>query len=261
MDIRALFHNITNSINTTKNGFNAAKRLGWLYNISLRFSTQIKFAFPLPIGKINLEVRCNKGADAFIMSEVFEHQCYRLLLDNVTHIIDLGANAGFTAVYFSRFFPKATIVCIEPMPSNLFILKKNLALNKVNSVVFEAAVTIKDEQILMEVGDKDYANKVHDIPFGRNLNSSTLMVNGLSMNTIFEKLNWNKVDLLKIDIEGYEGVLLTQNNNWLAKIETIIMEIHEGVTIDTIKDAIAPYGFAYSISKKGNWILSRKPII
>jgi FkbM family methyltransferase len=268
MDLGSLKNNIIDSINTTNGLYNAAKKLFWLYNASGKLSnsgkhkTQIEFKYPPPIGKINLKVRNNNGSDSFIMSEVFQHQCYSVSLnDNITHILDLGANAGFTAVYFSKLFPKATIACVEPMPNNLLILKENLALNNVNSPVFEAAATCEDEKTTMETGDKDYGSRVHDIPFGKTMNNDTLVVDGLSINTILEKLNWKQVDLVKIDIEGYEGILLNKNNDWLSKVNTIIMEIHKGITIDFVKKAIEPYGFGHVKSQKGNWILSKKEIL
>jgi FkbM family methyltransferase len=260
MNIRALYHNIIVSIRTTTNVFNAVKKLGWLYNKLPQFTTGIKFKYPYPIGKINLKVRSNRGADAFIISEVFEQECYWVSLNNITHIVDLGANAGFTAVYFSKLFPSATIACVEPMPVNISVLKRNLALNKVTSVVYEAAITIKDEKTLMDIGDKDYANKVHNIPFGKSMDHNTLTVDGLSMDTMLKKLKWETIDLLKIDIEGYEGILLTQNNDWLNKVETIIVELHEGVTIDIIKNATHKYGFVHVVLKKGNWLLSKNEI-
>lgn len=267
MDIKSLKSNIIDSINTTDGLYNAAKKIHWLYNGSARFgnsknrTTKIKFKYPHPVGRISLQVRYNQGSDSFIISEVFQHQCYRVSLNSdITHILDLGANAGFTAVYFSKFFPKAKIACVEPMPNNIAILKENLALNKVNSYIFEAAASIEDENITMQTGDKDYGNKVHNIPFGRAMNNGTLIVEGLSINTIIEKLNWEKIDLLKMDIEGYEGILLNKNNNWLLKVDTIIMEIHEGVTIDFVKKVTEPYGFSHVTSRKGNWILSKKEI-
>ncbi|MFD2145594.1 FkbM family methyltransferase [Mucilaginibacter antarcticus] len=203
-------------------------------------------------------VRDNGGADGFIFSEVFDQQCYNLPLDeNTAYIIDLGANAGFTAVYFSRLFPKATIACVEPMPGNIQLLKENLTLNNVNAVIFEAAASVKDEQIAMEIADKDYANKVHNIPFGKSISDDTITVKGLGMQTILTQLNWPHVDLLKIDIEGYEGILLSTNNSWLNKVSVIIMEIHEGVTIDLVKAITDPYGFTYVVLQQGNWVLSK----
>jgi FkbM family methyltransferase len=262
MDIKALINNIADSIKTTSGFGNAVKRLKWLYNRSGIPKTQITFNYPAPTGKIELMVRDNGGADAFIVGEVFEQQCYHLPLSKETkHIIDLGANAGFTAVYLSKLFPHATIACVEPMPGNIELLKENLALNKVSAVIFEAAATVKDEQIVMEIADQDYANKVHDIPYGKTISENTLTVEGLSIDTILNKLNWQQVDLLKIDIEGYEGVLLSTNNGWLNKVAAIIIEIHEGVTIDFIKGLTAPFGFVHVSLQQGNWVLSKSKII
>lgn len=267
MDLKSLKNNISESIDTTVGLYNASKKLFWLYNGlgKLGYSgvrkTRINFKYPIPVGKVTLNVRNNQGSDSFIMSEIFQNECYSITLkDNTTHIIDLGANAGFTAVYFSKLFPNAKLACVEPMPNNIELLKENLALNNVNSVVFEAAATIEDEKITMEVGDKDYGNKVSEIPFGKAMNNNTMVVEGLSLGTIINKLNWEHIDLLKIDIEGYEGVLFSKHTDWLTTVDTIIIEIHEGVTIDFIKKATEPYGFLHAKSQQGNWILSKYEI-
>ncbi len=125
---------------------------------------------------------------------------------------------------------------------------------------FEAAATTVDEKIIMEAGDKDYGNKVHDIPFGKEMNNGTLEVDGLSISTIISNLGWGNIDLLKVDIEGYEGILLAKNNDWLSKVTTIIMEIHEGITIDFIKDTVKPYGLTHVKFQQGNWVLSKNEI-
>lgn len=43
-------------------------------------------------------------------------------------IIDAGANAGMSAVYFALRYPGARIIAIEPEPTNYEILRKNVAL-------------------------------------------------------------------------------------------------------------------------------------
>ncbi len=267
MNLRLLKNNIAHSIRTTNGLYNAIKKLFWLYNGAGRFggtdihTSQIEFKYPDPIGKVSLKVRYNQGSDAFIMSEVFDAECYRFMLTgDIKNILDLGANAGFTAVYFSKLFPNSKIACVEPMPNNVAILKENLALNKVISVVFDAAVATDDGQITMETGDMDYGNKVSDIPFGKTLGQNKLIVDGLTVNTIIKKLNWKNIDLVKIDIEGYEGVLLCKNNDWLSKTDTILIEIHEGVTIDLVRKATDPYGFVNAKYQQGIWIVSKKEI-
>jgi FkbM family methyltransferase len=261
MDFSSLKNNAVESLKTTTGLFNAIKRLFWLYRVSPG-KMKIRFKYPEPIGKIRLELRNNKGSDAFVISEVFQNQCYLVSSDNeITNILDLGANAGFTAVYFSKLFKNAQIACVEPMPGNISVLKENLKLNNVNAVVFDAAVTTADSEITMDVGDKDYGGKVQHIPFGKEMSNDTLIVKGVSVNSILKKLNWSKIDLVKIDIEGYEGVILNENNGWLAVVNTIVMEIHEGITIDDVRKATHPYGFTFSQLYKGNWILSKKEIV
>jgi len=265
MDFKALKNNIADSLDTTNNVYNATKKLFWIYNLTSRKSgnkkVAINFNYPQPVGNIRLNVRYNQGSDSFIISEVFKDQCYFISQNNeINTILDLGANAGFTSVYFSKFFPKAQIACVEPMPNNISILKESLTLNNVNAIIFEAAVSVADQEITMQTGDRDYGNKVHDIPFGKEMNNNTLIVNGLSIETIIRQLNWEQIDLLKIDIEGYEGILLKENNNWLSKVNMIIMEIHEGVTIEFIKKITTPYGFIHAKLQKGNWVLSKKAI-
>lgn len=42
-------------------------------------------------------------------------------------MVDIGANIGFTSVYFARRFGARTVVAIEPDPDNAWLLRKNLA--------------------------------------------------------------------------------------------------------------------------------------
>lgn len=261
MDIKALIKNITYSLKSTAGIHNAVKNVFWLYKKHPLWGykqTQITFKYKPPINKIKLRLRFNAGSDAFILSEVFEHNCYQTpLTDDVTTIVDLGANAGFTAIYFSKIFPKAIIACVEPIPGNIEVLKKNIALNNVNAIIIQSAVTVDDKAITMEIGDKDYGGKIHDIPFGKTMANGTLTVNGYSMDTIMKKSGFDKIDLLKIDIEGYEGVLFSTNTSWLEKVNAIIMEIHEGVSIEAIKSVTLPYGFTTITQQHGNWILTK----
>jgi len=42
-------------------------------------------------------------------------------------IVDVGANIGMTAVYYACAYPQARIVCFEPLPANLELLRANAA--------------------------------------------------------------------------------------------------------------------------------------
>src|SRR6185295_4512289 len=84
------------------------KRLRWIYAQKLptamrRNEQIICFRFPPPLKSLSFAVRSNRGSDQFVFGEVFHHRYYDLPLSKPpSTILDLGANAGFTVVYFSR---------------------------------------------------------------------------------------------------------------------------------------------------------------
>jgi hypothetical protein len=46
------------------------------------------------------------------------------------------------------------------------------------------------------------------------------------MDDILARTPNHYADLIKMDIEGYEDVLLRENNDWLNRVGCIVMEIH-----------------------------------
>src|SRR6186997_720585 len=93
------------------------------------------------VGPITLR---NGTSDAKVFSQVFAHNQYELAWypqhsDVVAHyhdilaagfsplIIDLGANNGASALWFRTRFPEATIVAVEPDPTNVEVCRENTA--------------------------------------------------------------------------------------------------------------------------------------
>jgi len=59
-------------------------------------------------------------------------------------------------------------------------------------------------------------------------------------------LGWEGIDVLKIDIEGYEKTLFHGNNAWLSRVRWIIEEAahgHVNYSIDDVRADLAPFGF------------------
>jgi FkbM family methyltransferase len=217
----------------------------------------IGFHYPDPIGNICLLLRANAGADAFIHSEVFEHQYYRLPLSRPpATILDLGANIGLSTVYFSRVFPTADLACVEPVSKNLRVLRRNLKLNNVRALVFPAAIHSEDGSVLMEATPMDYdfkvarANGQGAVPL--------FEVPAISVPAIMRQLRWDRIGLLKIDIEGHEKELLTANSDWLNLVEAICIECHDEFGATEL-DALANR-FHFSVPRwlSGIWFMERK---
>jgi FkbM family methyltransferase len=236
----------------------------WLYSDKPFVKTwitgrhQINFKYASPIDKITLYVRDNGGSDAFIFSEVFDRCYYDLHLPfQPKTILDLGANAGFTTIFFARQYPSAEIACVEPVPDNVELLRKNIELNYVQAQVFPSAISVTDGSLEMELDVNDYGHKVAGIEYGKKFAGKTIQVEALSIPTLLNKLGWSRISLLKVDIEGYEAILLKECCDWLSIVDAICIECHEGYGEGDLQDLAKQWGFSSPQLLPGTWLLLR----
>jgi FkbM family methyltransferase len=216
----------------------------------------IAFHYPEPIGSVRLLLRTNKGSDGFIHGEVFEHNYYHFRLAySPNTILDLGANIGMTSIYFHRCFPNAELACVEPMPGNLSILRENFRLNMVRATVIAAAIDPTDGRLTMEVAKKDYAHRVAKP--GEGSEEHYMEVQAFCIPTLLAMLKWDRIGLLKIDIEGHERVLLSQNASWLSLVDSICIECHDDFGPNDLRQLAERFGFLPPECLRGIWLLRR----
>jgi FkbM family methyltransferase len=260
MDLQSLAANTKVAWKRRANTINFFRRLTWVYADHLPPALAprewtIAFRYPLPIGNVRFRLRNNGGADAFIHSEVFEHQYYRLpLARRPATILDLGANIGLSAIYFARLYPTSRIACVEPVPENLNLLIRNLRDNGVEAAVIAAAVDAKDGAVTMERGAADYG---HKIAAAASL-AAWLEVASVSVPSILRRLGWDRIGLLKIDIEGHENVLLSQACDWLQDVDALCLEYHHHFAEAELGRLAQRFGFLPPQRLPGDiWFLTR----
>jgi len=236
-------------------------RLVFLYSSRLpklmrRPEWVISFQYPEPIGSLCLLLRANNGADGFIHGEVFEHNYYHFELPCApTTILDLGANIGMTTIYFHRCFPKAELACVEPMPGNLSVLRENLRLNSVKAKLIPEAVNPTDGRVVMEVARKDYGHRVAKP--GETSGEQCIEVPAVSVRALLDILKWDRIGLLKIDIEGHEKLLLSENASWLELVDLICIECHDDFSSNDLRLLTERFGFLPPERLPGVWLLRR----
>lgn len=156
-----------------------------------------------------------------------------------------------SSVYFSRVFPGADLVCVEPIPENLRLLKQNLAMNAVHATVIEAAIDPIDGSVL----PRDYGHKVA-ANTGASA-SATLKVEALSVPTLLQRLAWDRIGLLKVDIEGHEAILFANNCEWLSVVDVICIECHDGFGEAELQRLGDRFGFTRPRRLAGIWLMGR----
>lgn len=138
------------------------------------------------------------------------------LLKPGDHVLDIGANIGFYAKIISNIVgEKGKVYCFEPDSTNYKYLVKNIKDNS-NIKPFNLAVSDKDEVI------KVYKSKLLNVDhrtYPVNNYDSVEEINARSIDWMLGK-EIEKVDLIKIDIQGFEltafkGMrkLLSQNDH------------------------------------------------
>lgn len=171
--------------------------------------------------------------------EIFLYRYYDQDLGQPATILDLGGYCGYTAVTFSARFPRARIAAVEPHPTNFAALTANIKLNNLPVTAFQAAATVTDGPVELFLG----GGMTHGLAPTHHSTGGSITVDGLSVPTILDRLGWDRIDLLKIDIEGAEEPLFGAQQPWLAAVQTIIGEYHGSYGIPELRSDLEPLGF------------------
>jgi FkbM family methyltransferase len=137
-------------------------------------------------------------------------------------IIDGGANIGLFTVRMKSFFPDARVICIEPDVDNFETLRRNVAPY--------ADVTCEHSGIWhsnkrLKVYDKNNSGKWGLIVEEDEENGN---VDAVSIGDLMEKHNIDRVNILKLDIEGSEREVFSSNfDKWLPRIDMLVVELHD----------------------------------
>lgn len=152
----------------------------------------------------------------------------RVLVPGMT-VLDIGANIGYYALMeLSMVGPKGAVVCVEPSPSNVALLKRNLVLNGYQATeIHQAAVSDKSGVRQFFLSEMSNLNTFHDTGTGRlHLSGQTVDVKTC---TVPELMAGRRPDLIRMDVEGHEVEVI---NGLIPAIEAgemapmIIFETH-----------------------------------
>lgn len=124
-------------------------------------------------------------------------------------VVDVGANIGWYTLLAARRAGK--VYAYEPEPTNLELLRKSVAANGYDNVVASPlAISSSDGRASLHLSEVSAG--WHSI--ARNVGVQTLEVPCRTLDTLFPK---SGIDLLKIDVEGYEPEVIAGAKELIAQ--------------------------------------------
>ena len=163
--------------------------------------------------------------------------------------IDIGANIGTTLIPAAKIIKTGKTLGFEPHPRIYQILKENIAVNNLSDQIKLHNCALGKENAILNFSSK------------QNDDTNNILVNGKGIKVPVKKLDdfeaeFEIVNLLKIDVEGFEKFILQGGHKMMYKTECIYFEVSEdnfkeyGYSIQELLHTIELAGFKLFISQK-----------
>ncbi len=171
--------------------------------------------------------------------QIFKSDLYGFKADNDNPVIlDCGAHIGLASMYFAAKYPKGKIYAYEADPAIAKMLEENIkSLELKNVKTFAKAIWINDDGVLFENTNDDSGYISHFE------NGNCVRIPSIRIKNFIED---QKVDLLKLDIEGSEYEVIADCDDVLANVKTMIIEVHK------FRDQNGSLGSIFSVLEKNN---------
>ncbi len=189
-------------------------------------------------------------SDLPIFYQVFVRREYDISLGFEPRIIiDAGAHIGLAAVFFANKYPNATIFAIEPELSNFYMLEKNTS-PYANIICLNKALAVRDDMKLCVKGSSlETSNFVTEEWTGSDSSLCRNKVQSISPEGLRKQFGFDRFDVVKIDIEGYEKELFEVGaETWLSRTRCLIIEVHDQMKPGCSKSvfkALSAYDFSF----------------
>jgi FkbM family methyltransferase len=199
------------------------------------------------------------STDLATLQKIFGEQEYAIPIACAPQvIIDGGANVGYSSLYFAHRYPQAKIIAVEPHPENFLLLTDNVKLRS-QIIPLQAAVWYDDVPIgLWDPEEGHWGFRVSE----ERTQGGELEIQGRSIDSIMRQHGVDRVDILKLDIEGSEKEVFEHADAWIDDIGIIVAELHDRYRMGCARAVYkATDGFAYEEKIGENILLARSEYV
>jgi len=142
---------------------------------------------------------------------------------DVRTVLDVGANIGAAAVWFSIVYPDATVHALEPAVTPFALLARNTA-DRPRVVAHELGLFSADRSVPLHHGALDSVTASIGTSRLTGTDTETVQLRGVA--GWLREQAIDRVDVLKLDTEGCEIPILEGMRDWLAAVQVLHVEFH-----------------------------------
>jgi FkbM family methyltransferase len=174
-----------------------------------------------------------------VAKDIVEGKSYPIVpfVKNVSTVVDIGANVGLSALWFSRNYPQSRVVAVEPSPVAFALLAQNVRdwpKIQVHNVGLHAARRSASlflgsmDAVTNSVG-RSVFNSQESVPVVLEDSDAFLTAEDIAV-----------IDILKLDTEGCERPILDRIRSWIPNIKVIYIEYHSEADRLWVDNLMAP---------------------
>jgi len=193
--------------------------------------------------------------------------------DNINVIFELGSRDLLDAFKLITYYEKSMIYSFECNPECLIECEENLSLMKDyikdRIILVKQAVSENNGDVSFYPFDVTKYNNIgassmlkidfsmrnhYDLDYNRPNPQKEIIVQGIRLDTFIESKNISNIDLLCIDLQGYELNALKSLGRYLLNVKYIITETSiqstytNGATFHELECFLKEFGFEYKCS-------------
>ena len=190
-----------------------------------------KIKLTIPGSDVPLLVRLGTS-DIHVFNDIYRRQEYGWSFSSTPQVVvDAGAYTGLSTSFFATRYPDATIIAIEPDQENFGLLVRNTKRYTNVHPICAALWSESGDVSIVDPGDGAWGLRLLEsdhpraVGEGRNLPSDS--VRAITISDIMRDYNLDRIDLLKVDVEGSEKEIFANSEPWIASVEAICMELHD----------------------------------
>jgi len=215
---------------------------GTFFKVLIRKKSQRKYAKAKATNKTSINIIYNgiklnlytdsKLSDILMFKQFeFEEQSFvKYYLKKGGIFVDIGSNIGLFSLIASKIVGKnGRVYSFEPTPETFIRFKQNIKLNNIRNICpYNLAVSNKSgmRDFLVSHDGYDAWNSFGKPSAGEEIEK--IKVNTITFDEFMNQNNIGKIDLIKIDVEGWELNVLNGGQNYFNKSNSAAILIEFG---------------------------------